>query len=72
MHSAVYTISLMWFFGGGWGGGGDETPKICRKFRQNFGKISWAQNVKKNTALAIANSLRVVPLVHSIGLLFDS
>jgi len=59
MHSAVYTISYM-FFGGreGVGRRGQRNfPKICQKFRQkfrqNFGKISWAQNLKKkhNTSL---------------------
>jgi len=60
LHSAVYTISHVFF----WGGGGDKTPKIWRKFHrkfcQNFVKISWAQNFIKTTTLTTAQN----PYLH--------
>jgi len=41
LHSAVYTISHMFFWeGGGWGGGGDETfQKFAENFAESFAKI---------------------------------
>jgi len=41
LHSAIYTISHMFFGGeGGWGGGGDETfPKFAKSFAESFAKI---------------------------------
>jgi len=54
-----------------WGGEGlvrrvrRNFPKICRKFRQNFGTISWCQNFKKNTTLATGPFHRLSNVLHT-------